>query len=149
MPDTISVKFGRNRRMLEKISHLCQAESFLQLIDIDAIVVANTHLRSTSDDLVADVRPHILIILLILKPARVDKLTDPLSRIVVLFAASNLVSAPLLDLLDPLRPAVHFDVAVEKGVLPRHHAELRVGDWTVHFALAAEKDRFGPVCCDG
>ena len=99
--------------MLEQISHLCQAESFLQLIDINAIVVADSHLRPTSDELVADVRPHILVILLILKPARVDKLTDPLGRIVVLFAASHLVSTPFLNLFDSLRPAVHLDVAVE------------------------------------
>ena len=34
-------------------------------------------------------------------------------------------------------------------MLSCHHTELGVGDWTIHFDLPTEKDRIGPVSCDG
>ena len=103
-------------------------------MDIDRVVGANAHTGATSEHLVLNVRPNVLVVLLVLESARVDKLTDPRRLVVVFLAAAHLVTSSLLDILGSLRPAVRLNVAVQDWVLLRNNAELRVGDGAIYAA---------------
>ena len=69
LPDAVPVLLGGDAAMLEQICQLGQAEALLNLMDIDRIVRANAYTGATSEYLVLNVRPHVLVVLLVLESA--------------------------------------------------------------------------------
>ena len=59
----------------------------------------------------------------------------------VLLAASHLVSTPLFDVLDLLRPAVYLNISVHNWVLLSDNAEVGVRDGTIDIARTLEEYR--------
>lgn len=109
-----------------------------QFVEIDSVELADADL-ATLDALIRNIRPHILIVLLVFEATRIDGSRAPLSFVVILDSATNLIAPTLFHVLLALAPLEAFDLAEHHRVVHRLDIESGITDGTIHCARASEE----------
>ena len=110
-------------------------------MEINTVEVPDAHVRTSLETLSSDIWSDINIIVAIFEVSRFDEVGDPFGGVVVLLAASHLVSMPLFNVLNLLRPAVYLNISVHNWVLLSDNTKLRIRDGTIDIARSLEKYR--------
>ena len=125
LPNAFSVILYVALTVSEQVSELCMAEGTLDIVQVNLIIVAYSHL-ATSDDIAVDVWSHIAVVFLVFEVVRVDEVADPFALVVVLVQMAYHVTSSLRDCFFALGPAEHLNVSVEDWVLLSDHSELMI-----------------------
>ena len=95
-------------------------------MEIHAVEVSDTHIRATLEALCPDFWSYIHVIVAIFEVSRFDKVGYPLRGVMVLLAASHLITMPFFNVFNFLSPAVNFNISVHDRVLLSNYSKLRV-----------------------